>query len=94
MQSDPVRHSVVAAMTAHGVRHFVVEGDTPEQARAAMAALLDRGGSLTDEVGRVYGAFEIDATSVRVEGRAPRSSGYYGPGPFRIDGRRIRQTRD
>ena len=86
-----MRHSVVAAMTAHGVRRFVIEGDTPEQARATMAGLLVRGGQLTDEVGRVYGAWEIDATSLRAESRPPQSSGDYGP--FRIDGQRIRQTR-
>jgi hypothetical protein len=88
-----MRHSVVVAATAHGVRHFVIEGDTPEQARATMAELLVRGGSFTDEVGRVYGAWEIDATSLRGESRPPQASGYYGPGPFRIDGQRIRQTR-
>jgi hypothetical protein len=86
-----MRHSVVAATTAHGVRHFVIEGDTPEQARATMAALLVHGGQLTDEVGRVYGAWEIDATSIKAESRLPQSSGDYGP--FRIDGHRIRQTR-
>jgi hypothetical protein len=86
-----MRHSVAAAMTAHGVRHFVIEGDTPEQARAKVAARLVHGGSFTDEVGRVY-AWEIDATSLKAEGRPPQSSGYHGTGPFRIDGRRIRQV--
>lgn len=86
-----MRHSVMAATTAHGVRHFVIEGDTAEEARARLEALLVHGGQLTDEVGRVYGAWEIDATSLKIESRPPQSSGDYGP--FKIDGHRIRQTR-
>ncbi|MEP6995222.1 MAG: hypothetical protein ABI968_11920 [Acidobacteriota bacterium] len=84
-------HYLVAATTAHGTRHFVIEGDGPEQARSAMAVRLVPGAQLTDELGRVYGAWEIDASSLRTESRLPQSSGDYGP--FRIDGRRVRQTR-
>ncbi len=86
-----MRYFLVTATTAHGVRHFVTEGDTPERARARMAALLVHDRSFTDEVGRVYGAWEIDATSLEAEDRPPLSAGDYGP--FRIDGQRIRQTR-
>jgi hypothetical protein len=91
MRHGFMRHSVVTATTAHGVRHFVIEGDSPEQARATMASLLVHDGPFTDEDGRVYGAWEIDATSLKIESRLPLSSGDYGP--FRIDGQRIRQTR-
>ena len=86
-----MRYFLVTATTAHGVRHFVTEGGDPEQARARMAAQLVHDRSFTDEVGRVYGAWEIDATSLKAEERPPLSSGDYGP--FRIDGQRIRHTR-
>jgi hypothetical protein len=89
--SKSMPHSVVAAATAHGVRRFVIEAQTPDQGRAKMAELLVHEGPFTDEVGRVYGAWEIDAQSLRVESYLPQSSGDYGP--FRIDGQRIRQTR-
>jgi len=82
---------MVAATTAHGVRHFVIEGDTSLQARARMASLLVRGGAFTDEVGRVYGDWEIDASSLEAENRAPVSSADYSP--FRIDGLRIGRIR-
>ena len=85
-----MRHFIVAATTAYGIRHFVIEGDTSFGARDRMASLLVRGGAFTDEVGRVYGAWEIDPDSLQAENRAPVSSGGYRP--FRVDGRRIRQA--
>lgn len=86
-----MRYFLVTATTAHGVRHFVTEGDTPELARAKMASLLVQAGPFTNEVGRVYGAWEIDPASLKAEDRPTLPSGDYGP--FRIDGQRIRQTR-
>lgn len=86
-----MRHFLVAAMTSSGITHFLVAGGSPEQSQETLLALLAKGTQVTDEVGRVYGSWEIDATSVRIESRPPQSSGDYGP--FRIDGQRIRETR-
>jgi hypothetical protein len=82
-------HSIVVAKATDGeVHYFHVPGDRTQAKQEVLAMLRERR-QLTDELGRTYGPWEIDATSVEL---APPDLDSSYP-PFGIDGKRIKRTR-